>query len=75
MSPTSNPSAEVTPGLGGINTRAICISRNECIGVQRSHRQTNQASALQISDHNVSVMDAFKQADQVLLQGVSGSPT
>ncbi len=27
---------------------------------------------LQISDRNVSVMDAFRQADQVLLQGVSG---
>ncbi|MFJ9314686.1 cell division protein FtsZ [Pimelobacter simplex] len=27
---------------------------------------------LQISDRNVSMLDAFKQADQVLLQGVSG---
>ena len=27
---------------------------------------------LSISDRNVSVLDAFKQADQVLLQGVSG---
>src|SRR5699024_9816236 len=27
---------------------------------------------LSISDKNVSVLDAFKQADQVLLQGVSG---
>ena len=29
---------------------------------------------LSISDRNVSMLDAFKQADQVLLQGVSGIP-
>jgi cell division protein FtsZ len=51
------------PGRGGHRAAAR--------GGRHAHRHP-QRPLLSISDRNVSVLDAFKQADQVLLQGVSG---
>jgi len=58
-------------GRAGRPTRGIEALRAECDTADRH----SDDRLLQISEHNVSVMDAFRSADQCLLSGVQGITT